>query len=143
MTEFKLPKKTLTLWKIRLTLISLLFFCLFSYFFHGFKWYLISSVIMLCVFEALLLWYIPTLFKNYKIQYLNGAVMVTVGVIVSVTHIMPFSKLIYTQTVTTPLAKLMGLKAITLKAARSRLLIPELQADEVEKFAAALAEGEL
>ncbi len=143
MTEFKLPKKTLTLWKIRLTLLSVLFFCVFSYFFHSFSWYLTTTVIIICIFEALLLWYIPALFKNYKIQHLNGAVVVTSGVIVRVTHIMPFSKLIYTQTVTSPLAKLMGLKAITLKAARSRLLIPELHENEVEGFAKALAEGEL
>ena len=42
----------------------------------------------------------------------------------------------------TPLAKAMGLSAVILKAARSRILIPELPASDTAKFIKTLAEGE-
>ncbi len=142
MSEYKLPKKTLYLWKIRIAVIFALILCVFSYFCHEYKWYLIVTLIIICLFEALFFWYVPTLFKRYSIKYLNGAVVIEKGVVIKTTHIMPFSKMIYTQSITSPLAKLMGLKAITLKAARSRLLIPEMEAHEVERFANSLAEGE-
>lgn len=142
MPELTLPEKTLKLWKIRLTVSSILFFCLFSYFFHSYFWFLPVFIIAICIFELLLLWYIPQLFKSYKIKFVSGAVIVNSGVIIRITHIMPFSKLIYTQTITTPLAKLMGLKALTLKAARSRILVPELKDADVERFAAVLAGSE-
>ncbi len=143
MVELKLPKKTLTLWKVRLTLLFLIFIGLFSYFFHSYSWFLIATLVIICVFEVLLLWYIPNRFKGYKIKYINGAVIIESGVIIRTTHIMPFSKLIYTQTITTPMAKVMGLKALTLKAARSRLVIPEMGEASVEEFVAQMAEGEL
>ena len=63
------------------------------------------------------------------------------GVIIKTTHIMPFTKMIYTQSITTPIAKLFGLSAVTVKAARSRIIIPEIPAKDVEDFARALAEG--
>ncbi len=142
MAEYKLPQKTLSLWKIRITLAFAVIFGIFSYFCHSMSRYLIISLVLICLFEALILWYIPALFKKYTIKYMNGAVVIESGVIIRVTHIMPFSKMIYTQSITTPLSKLMGLKALALKAARSRLLIPELEECDVERFAALVAEGE-
>lgn len=141
--ELRLPKKTLTLWKLRINLAMILLFVIFSYFFHDYSWYLPASLVFICFFEAITFWYLPCLFKNYLIKYIDGAVVVISGVIVKTTHIMPFSRMIYTESLTSPLAKLLGLRAITLKAARSRILIPELPENEVEKFVSALAEGEL
>ncbi len=142
MSELRLPKITLVLWKIRVTVILVLVFSALAYFCHGYKWFLIVVLGLVCLFEAVILWYLPKLFKAYRIKYINGAVVIESGVIIKTTHIMPFSKMIYTETITTPLAKLMGLKALTLKAARSKILIPELPAAEVLKFVAVLAEGE-
>ncbi len=143
MAEYKLPKKTLYLWKVRLALVFAVILGVFSYFCHNYQWYLVATLSIICIFQLLFFWYIPTLFKKYSIKYMNGAIVIETGVIIKTTHIMPFSKMIYTQSITSPLAKMMGLKAITLKAARSRLLIPELNAGEAELFANALAEGEL
>ncbi len=142
MAELRLPKSTLTLWKVRVLIATALFFGIFSYFCHSYGWFLFAVIFIICLFEAAMLWYLPQLFKNYKIEYISGAVVVTTGVIIKTTHIMPFSKLIYTETLTSPLAKALGLRAISLKAARSRILIPELPAAEVEKFVRVLAEGE-
>ena len=140
--ELKLPKKTLDLWKIRLTIGVLLFFGLFSYFCHGYGWFLIATLIIICIYELAFFWYLPALFKTYQIKYINGAVVIESGVFIKTTHIMPYSKMIYTQTLTSPLARFFGLKAVTLKAARSQILIPEVPEEAAEKFTTALAENE-
>lgn len=142
MVEHKLPKKTLLLWQIRIVIVGLLALGILNYTCHSFSWCFIASLILSVFFLALLLWYVPTLFKNYRIKYINGALIVESGVIIKTTHIMPFTKMIYTQSITTPLAKLFGLSAVTVKAARSRILIPEIAAKDVEDFARALAEGQ-
>ena len=142
MEELRLPRKTLNLWKIRVTIGVLLFFGVFSYFFHSYDWFLPATLVVICLYEALFLWYLPNLFKGYRIKYINGAVVIESGVIVKMTHIMPFSKMIYAESITSPLAKAMGLSAVILKAARSRILIPEMPADDTAKFIKALAEGE-
>ena len=140
--ELKLPKKTLDLWKIRLTIGVLLFFGLFSYFCHGYGWFLIATRVIICLYELAFFWYLPSLFKTYQIKYINGAVVIESGVFIKITHIMPYSKMIYTQTLTSPLARFFGLKAVTLKAARSQILIPEVPEEAAEKFTTALAENE-
>ncbi len=142
MEELKLPRKTLNLWKIRVTIAVLLFFGVFSYFFHSYDWFLPATLGVICFYEALFLWYLPSLFKGYRIKYINGAVVIESGVIIKMTHIMPYSKMIYAESITSPLAKAMGLSAVILKAARSRILIPELPAADTAKFIKALAEGE-
>ena len=140
--ELKLPKKTLDLWKIRLTIGVLLFFGLFSYFCHGYGWFLIATLVIICLYELAFFWYLPALFKTYQIKYINGAVVIESGVFIKITHIMPYSKMIYTQTLTSPLARFFGLKAVTLKAARSQILIHEVPEEAAEKFTTALAENE-
>ena len=142
MEELRLPRKTLNLWKIRVTIAVLLFFGVFSYFFHSYDWFLPATLVVICLYEALFLWYLPNLFKGYRIKYVNGAVVIESGVIIKMTHIMPYSKMIYAESITSPLAKAMGLSAVILKAARSRILIPELPANDTAKFIKALAEGE-
>lgn len=142
MTELKLPKKTLILWKVRITLLTLLFCGIFAFFCNNFVWFLPVLITVICLYEVMILWYIPCLFKTYVIKYINGAVVIESGVIIKITHIMPFSKMIYTESITSPLAKLMGLRAVVLKAARSRIVIPEIPETDAEKFVRSLAEAE-
>lgn len=142
MVEEKLPFKTLILWQIRMIAIGLLGLGLLTYTCVGFSWYLTAALVLVVLFLVLSLWYVPALFKTYKISYINGAVVIEKGVIIKTTHVMPYSKMIYTQSITTPLAKLFGLSAVTLKAARSRIFIPEFPKERVEDFAKILAEGE-
>ena len=143
MSELRLSKITLMLWKIRVTVLTLLLLAVLAYFCHGYGWFLIGVLALVCLYEGVMLWYLPKLFRNYRIKYINGAVVIESGVVIKTTHIMPFSKMIYAETITSPLAKLMGIKALSLKAARSRILIPELPEKEVVKFVTAIAEGEL
>ena len=87
-------------------------------------------------------WYIPAYFESYEILFPNDAVIIKRGVIVKTCHIMPFSRLVYVQSISTPLAKASGLAAISLKAARSGIIIPEMPRGDVEKFISAVTKGE-
>lgn len=142
MVEHKLPRKTLLLWQIRIIIIGFFVEGVFNYICRSFSWCLPASLVLAALFLLLLVWYVPTLFKTYRIKYINGALVVESGVIIKTTHIMPFTKMIYTQSIITPLAKLFGLSAVVVKAARSRILIPEIPIKDVEDFARALAEAQ-
>ena len=143
MTEHKLPVKTLVLWEIRLFLLSVLFLALFSFYFRGFSWCFKATTVIAFVLLLVLVWYLPNLFKSYNVRYISGAVIIERGVIVKTVHVMPFSKLIYAKDITTPLSKLFGIAAISLKAARSSLLIPEISETQAAEFIKKLAEGEI
>jgi membrane protein YdbS with pleckstrin-like domain len=85
---------------------------------------------------------LPAFLRSYKIRLSKDGVIIRRGVIIKNTHILPFSRLIYTQTLVTPLAKLLKLKAITLKAARSTIVVPEMSAEDVDSLLALLANGD-
>ena len=78
--------------------------------------------------------YIPAYFASYEILFPKGAIIINRGIFIRTTHIMPFSRLIYVQSYSTPLAHSMGLAALSLKAARSSVIIPELPVSDVELF---------
>lgn len=142
MVEHGLPSKTLLLWQIRFFVIALLVLSLFTKVCHIFFWFLPAFMAISLIFILLIFAYLPALIKTYKICYINGAVVIDRGVFIKTTHIMPFAKMIYTQSITTPLAKLFGLSAMTLKAARSRIFIPEIPIKAVEELTKILAQGE-
>lgn len=73
-------------------------------------------------------------FASYEILFPKGAIIINRGIFIRTTHIMPFSRLIYVQSYSTPLAHSMGLAALSLKAARSSVIIPELPVSDVELF---------
>ena len=72
----------------------------------------------------------------------DDGVIVKRGVIIKSTHFLPFSRLIYTQTITSPIARIFRLKAITLKAARSAVLIPELTKEDADRLLLFLSKGD-
>lgn len=121
-----LPKKTLLLWRIRIVFVNL-FFILLAYYFRVAYSFAISLAIAVTIISLILIfWYLPRYIKSYKIRIQNDAVIINRGVIIKTTHIMPYSRMIYSQIIITPLAKLMGLEAFSLKAARSGIFIPEM-----------------
>ena len=56
---------------------------------------------------------------------------------------MPFSRLIYSQTLNTPLSKPFGVTAITLKAARSFIFVPELSDNDAKELLTILVKGDV
>ncbi len=142
MKEFNLPRKTLILWQFRSLCLGLLLTALSSYFYFKLKPFLILLLIIAVIFIIFTFVYLPLFFKSCKIRCSNEAVILKRGVIFENTHILPFSRLIYTQTVTTPIARLLGLRAITLKAARNLLFVPELSVSDAKAFLAELEVGD-
>ncbi len=143
MKENLLPKRTALLWQIRIGgagLIPIIALCAFAFIT---PWLLLAAAVLTVLLAVFLFWYLPRYFKSYEILFPKGAVVINRGVFIKTTHIMPFSRLVYAQSFATPLAKRMGLSALSLKAARSSIIIPELNAEDVDYYIDFLAkEGE-
>ena len=127
MGDLKLPKKTLVLWQIRVIALSLIL--AFIAFYFSIRIFLIIISVLAIVVGLLIFWYLPCYFKTFKLRLTNDGVIIRRGVVIKNSHFLPFSRLIYTQSFTTPLARLFKLRAITLKAARSSLTVPEFDKD--------------
>lgn len=132
MKTFNLPPKTLLLWQCRAVVLWLLMTLICIFFSFSLKDFLIAFLIISVIFSGVIFLYLPKYFSLCKIKCLKGAVIVESGVIFRNCNILPHSRLIYTQTIVTPISKLFGLRAVTLKAARSRVFIPELTEKDVK-----------
>lgn len=130
----KLPEKTKYLWQIRCMAFYLLLIALCAYFYPYYKFLLLAGAVITLACIASVLWYIPRFIGSYIIYFSKESVVIKRGVVIKTTHIMPFSRLIYTQTFTTPIAKLLGLTAVSLKAARSTLIIPEMSLEDAKQM---------
>ena len=142
MKEYILPPKTLLLWQCRAVLLWLFLTLACSFFSFSLKVFLISFLSLSVIFSLVIFLYLPKYFSLFKIKCLKGAVIVENGVIFRNCHILPFSRLIYTQTIVTPISKFFGLTALTLKAARSRIYIPELDEKSLKDILSRLTKGE-
>ncbi|MBQ8649159.1 MAG: hypothetical protein IJ470_03725 [Clostridia bacterium] len=134
MEKSVLPQKTLLLWKIRFSVPAIVMVVL-SFFLCRFSSLFIIVPIFLTVLALLILFiYIPVYFRRYEILCGENAVIINRGVLIKTTHIMPYSRMIYAQTFTTPLAFAFKLSAVTLKSARSFLFIPEIDRVDAESI---------
>ncbi len=126
MTKNALPKKTLLLWQFRVVMLTaiLVFTALF---FKGQLAFLGAVALVIAILGlAIICLYLPKFFSTYEIIVKEDSIVINCGVFVRISHIMPYSRLIYAQSFATPLARLFGLSIITLRAARSYLIIPEI-----------------
>lgn len=145
MKKYILPRKTLIIWQLRALMMGIILFLLtvIARTFISFPLRLLGiiGVADLVLTVLIMALYMPALFKTCKIELLRQGVIVERGVFFKNTHILPFSKLIYTQTYKSPLARLLGLTAVSLKAARSRVFIPEMSEADAYSLITALSEG--
>ncbi len=132
MGEYFLPKKTLFLWMLRFAIVGGLLLGLIKYALGRFSWGNIPVKAIGILLAVCILVYIPLYFRSYKITIMQNAVIIQSGVIVRSKHIMPFSRLLYAQSFSSPLSRLFGLSAMTLKATRSRVFIPEISSKAVQ-----------
>lgn len=135
-----LPAKTTALWRLRIAIFCANIICIIAFACRRFRWRLVIIIGILVIFAVLAFWYIPALCRSYRIVAKNGAVIIEHGVIIKTTHIMPFAKMIYAETFSTPLAKAMGLTALTLKATKSIVFVPEMETEQVEVLVKTLSE---
>lgn len=122
---FTLPSKTKTLWQIRFVCV-IVFLCFVSFLFgQDIRWYLIAIISIIGVVITLV--YLPLYIKSYKITVDVAFISVSKGVIIKTVNIMPYPRLIYVQTYTTPLSLLFKMKILLLKAARGWVFVPEIE----------------
>ena len=141
MKNYTIPKKSLTLWRIRVIMLTLALLCLFYVLPLPKTVFIIASSVILFLSLLAIFWYLPQFIKSCRISVFDGKVIITRGVIIENTHIMPFSRLIHSQTVQTPLAKLFGLSMLFLKAARFRLFIVDMLDSDIESLINELGVG--
>ena len=138
----KLPAKTLLLWQIRAAVIDIFVLVVCLYFRMNLSWLLQVYGLFTAFILLITFWYFPKYIASYSIKIQGDSVVIDSGVFIKSTQIMPYSKMIYTQTFTSPLAKKFGITAISLKAARSRIFIPEMDESDAKEFLSILSKGE-
>lgn len=136
-----LPSKTKYLWQLRCICFYLVIIALCAYFYPYYKFLILAGLIITAVCLVSIFWYIPKFIKSYQIITADESIVIKRGVIIKTTHIMPYSRLIYAQTFTTPIAKLLRLTAVSLKAARSTLVIPEMSLCDAKLLIETLSQG--
>ena len=98
--------------------------CLFS---RYTLWFLLPALIIASLGLCFAFVYVPFYFKSYKITVDENSISIKKGVIIKTTQIMPFPRLVFAQSFTTPLSQIMKMKCVMLKAARAWVLIPEIE----------------
>lgn len=129
---FTLPQKTKTIWQIRIV-FALSFLCfLIALFGHNYSWILLLLVPITVMGLLITFVYLPFYFKSYKITVNEEFISISKGVIFKAVYIMPYPRLIFAQSVTTPLSSLFKMKIILLKAARGWIFVPEIENTSAE-----------
>ena len=143
MKENTLPKRTTWLWFVRVIFITFIVSVLCLYFAPLFSLLKIAAIVIGVLGLITSFIYLPFFFKTYKIILSNDAVIVKFGIFIKAEHIMPYKRMIYAQSFETPLARILGVAAVRLKAARSYLLVAEIEKESAQAIIDFLAEGEL
>lgn len=131
--EYTLPNKTLTLWRIRATVIFALILavcCFLSVRVSVF--FFIPAAVFFIFYLILIVFYLPKLHKSFLLSIKNEGITVKYGVIFEFYKIMPESRLVFIQCGITPLSKLFSLKSITFLAAKARVYMPEIESDKAD-----------
>ncbi len=129
---FSLPGKTRFLWQVRVIIAFIALCGIVSFFSRYTLWFLLPAAIIAALGLLAAFVYIPFYFKSYSITVDDNSICISKGVFIKTTQIMPFPRLVFAQTVTTPIASLMKLKCVLLKAARGWMLIPEIESINAE-----------
>ncbi len=136
MRENRLPKKSLRLWQTRCGLIAVFPFTAF----------LIGTfrnavcVLPLICFIAVVLWtaffYLPRYCAVFSLEIGKQYLLVRRGVWFRHCDLIPFPATVYTAAFSTPLARRMGLSALSFKMIRGWLILPEMRRDTVSELLA-------
>lgn len=124
---FKLPKKTQILWQIRFVLAFALLCAAVAFFSRYTLWFLLPAAIIATLGLVFAFIFVPFYFNSYKISVDENSITITKGIIIRTTNIMPYPRLVFAQSFTTPISSAMKLKCVMLKAARGWILIPEIE----------------
>lgn len=124
---FSLPKKTRILWQIRIVFAFAILCAAVAFFSRFTLWFLLPAAVIATMGLLFAFIYVPFYFKSYKIVVDDNFISITKGVVIRTTNVMPFPRLVFAQSFTTPLSQLVKMKCVMLKAARGWILIPEIE----------------
>ena len=127
-----LPAGTLRLWQLRVVMLTALVDALIVGFGGVTKVFLIILAVPTLLGAVAVFWYLPRFHKNWRLSTKDNIIEVENGVIIKTVHILPCPRLIYAGSYATPLGRLLGLEGVTLKAARGRLILPEIYKQDAE-----------
>mgnify|MGYP003290109396 CR=1 FL=1 len=139
--ESRLPEKTLTLWQIRFTAVFAVLIGVLAFFLKYSKWLFIPISIIAALGAVFIIWFLPLYFKSFIITVNDTAIKVSRGVFFKLTNIMPYPRLVFAQSFSTPVARRFGLTGVTLRAARGLLVIPEMNIDDAKVLLDGLSGG--
>ena len=132
--EFKLGGKTLLLWRIRVGLAFLLFAAAFVFFTGYSGYFLIPAAVTAAAGAGIIVGYLPAFFAGYRIFVGEKSVVVTYGVFIKTSRIMPFKRMVFAAGYSTPLARAMRLEGVVLRAARASVIIPEIGREAADRL---------
>ena len=139
--ESRLPEKTLTLWQIRFTAVFAVLIGVLAFFLKYSKWLFIPIGTVAVLGAVFIIWFLPLYFKSFIITVDDTAIKVSRGVFFKLTNIMPYPRLVFAQSFSTPVARRFGLTGVTLRAARGLLVIPEMNIDDAKILLDGLSGG--
>lgn len=134
MKTYNTPKSTLKLWQTRLFL-AFAALCLLT----GWVWFLtlyFSIVIIAAFIFTIFLNYIylPLFFKNYSVEVGRQAIIIKSGIFIKHSRIMTFPRLLYSEHIITPLARMFGVSAMLLRATRATVFVFELDKRHIKEI---------
>lgn len=129
---FNLPRKTRVLWQLRIILAFAVLCAVVAFFSRYTLWFLLPTAIIATIGLIFAFIYVPFYFNSYKITVDDNSISITKGVVIRTTNIMPYPRLVFAQSFTTPLSSALKMKCVMLKAARGWILIPEIENEHAE-----------
>lgn len=129
---FTLPKKTRLLWQIRIIFAFATVCAAVAFFSRYTLWFLLPAAIIATVGLLFCFIYIPFYFKSYKIAVDDNSIIIKKGILIKTVNVMPYPRLVFARSFTTPISSFFELKCVMLKAARGWILIPEIENDNAD-----------
>lgn len=130
-----LPKKAIFVWRIRATLMLIIFSFLFGCLYVFFKnLALILYALGIIVYFVFILIYFPLLYKNYYYNIIDNYIIIEKGIITKQVSHISISKIQYVEILSDPLNKLFKLNTIVLHTAGSRKAITPIDISESNRI---------
>lgn len=133
-------RKTIILWQIRACAAFFAFALLFFVLAGSSLYFYVPAALVTVSGAAAVFWYLPAFFCNYTVHVGKTCVTVTRGIIIRTSRIMPYKRMVFASGYSSPLARLLGLQGVRLRAARADIRIPEMDADAANMLIFGLSE---
>ena len=133
--KITLPRKTRLLLQIRAAAAALAAAALWAYLGSGVSpAFFIPAELTVALYPIVAFYYIPRFVNGVYIYLSTAGVAVKYGVFIKTEQILPALRAVYTQTRQTPLAKAMGLCAVSFSGARAKIRLPEIPKTDAERL---------